>query len=86
MAFAFLVYLALAMAWAVVPFLAMKQARFAVNLLVGHLMLSAAAYLSAATLTQWGPAVIFCAGPGVFMSLLFVFLKVAFPDKENGSS
>ncbi|WP_405796433.1 hypothetical protein [Streptomyces sp. NBC_01506] len=86
MAFGFLIYLALAMAWAVVPFLAMKQERFAVNLLVGHVALSAAAYLSAATLGEWGPAVIFCAGPGVFMSLFFIFLKVAFPDKKNGSS
>ncbi|MEV8418180.1 hypothetical protein AB0P45_31965 [Streptomyces niveus] len=86
MGFVFFMYLALAMAWAVVPFLAVKQERFAVNLLVGHLALSAVVYLYAATLTQWGPAVIFCAFPGVCVSLLFVFLKVAFPDKKNGSS
>lgn len=80
MAFVLLIYLALAMAWLVLSFLAMKQARFATSLLVVHIAVGAVACLYAALFTQLGPLVLFCVFPGTFMSLFFAFLRVAFPD------
>ncbi|WP_405614579.1 hypothetical protein [Streptomyces sp. NBC_01508] len=85
MAFVPLIYLALAMAWIVLPFLAMKQTRFATPLLVGHVAVGAVACLYAAVFTQLGALLLFCAGPGTFMSLFFVVLRMAFPDKKNES-
>ncbi|WP_329384170.1 hypothetical protein [Streptomyces sp. NBC_01716] len=80
-----LVYLALAMAWTLLPFLAMRETRFATHLLVGHVAVGAAAWLYAVVFTQLGPAVVFCAGPGTLISLLLVFLKLAFPDRNSES-
>lgn len=85
MAFVPFIYLALAMAWIVPPFLAMKQTRFATALLIGHVAAGAVTWLYAAIFTPLGTLVVFCAGPGTFMSLFFVFLRVAFPDKKHES-
>ncbi|MFD3484477.1 hypothetical protein [Streptomyces sp. NPDC058665] len=80
-----LVYLALATAWTLLPFLAMRERGVATHLLVGHVAVGTVAWLYAVVFTQLGPAVVFCAGPGTLISLLFVFLRVAFPDKRNES-
>lgn len=80
------IYLAVAVAWGSLPFFAIGRTRFVTALLLGHIAAVALAglYSVAFISTDIALLVLFCGAPGTALSVLFVFLRVAFPDKEDG--
>lgn len=80
-----LIYLGTASLWTVLPFLAWRQKRFVTQLLVAHLAGGAVVALSASFAAGVGAGLglLFCFAPGSTISLLFVFLRTAFPDKPE---
>lgn len=78
-------YLAVAVAWGSLPFLAMRRTRFVTALLLGHIAAVAIGSLCSLAFISADAAalVLFCTVPGTVLSVLFVFLRVAFPDKED---
>ncbi|MEV0845436.1 hypothetical protein AB0J21_06015 [Streptomyces sp. NPDC049954] len=76
-------YFLIIVIWAMIPFLGMRSDRYATLLLGIHAAVSAIAVVATYLATRLGVSMVGILGPGAALSIFFLLLKLAFPEKKT---